>query len=173
MLKLFNEMRNTKQGSTGPKGNDNPTLQQLMETINALQETVAASKADQDRLMVEVRAEQVLRQNQFIVELDALASNEELCKANEELRRDLQRLGERYMGERSPTTQERTRPMPFSQAIMDVVMPTNFIMPKIVFTGIEDPKAHLTAFNAQMMISGGTDDMHCKLFMGTFTSTVL
>ena len=30
---------------------------------------------------------------------------------------------------------------------MDVVMPANFIMPKIVFTGTEDPEAHLTTFN--------------------------
>ena len=64
-----------------------------METINALQEMVAASKGDQDRLMAEVRAEHVLRQEQFRAELDvSQASNEELRKANEELRRDLQRL---------------------------------------------------------------------------------
>jgi len=86
-----------------------------METINALQETVEASKDDQDRLMAEVQAEQVLTQDQFRLELDASrASNEEVRKANEELHRDLQWLGERSMGERSPTTQERARPMPFS-----------------------------------------------------------
>jgi len=86
-------MRNTRQGLARPEGNDNPTLQQLMETINALQEMVAASKGDQDRLMAEVRVEHVLRQEQFRAELDvSQASNEELRKANEELRRDLQRL---------------------------------------------------------------------------------
>jgi len=86
-----------------------------METINVLQETVAASKADQDKLMAEVRVEQVHRQDQFKTELDASrVSNEELHKANEELRRDLQRLGERSMGEQSSTTEERARPMPFS-----------------------------------------------------------
>jgi len=63
--------------------------------------------------------------------------------------------------------------MPFSHAIMDIVVPTSFMTPKIVFTGTEDPKAHLTTFNAQMMISGGTNVMHCKMFMGTFTGTVL
>ena len=47
---------------------------------------------------------------------------------------------------------------------MDAVVPTNFMTPKIVFTGTEDLKAHLTAFKAQMMISGGTDAMHCMLF---------
>ena len=44
---------------------------------------------------------------------------------------------------------------------------------KITFTGIEDPEAHITAFHTQMMISGGTDAMHCKLFMGTFSGTAL
>ena len=60
MLKLLGVKRNTRQGLVGPEGNDNPSLQQFMETVSALQETVAASKADQERLMAEVRAEQVL-----------------------------------------------------------------------------------------------------------------
>jgi len=64
-------MRNMRQGPVGPKGNDNPTLQQLMETVNTLQETVAVSRADLERLMAEVRPEQVLRQDQFRAELDA------------------------------------------------------------------------------------------------------
>jgi len=61
-----------------------------METVSTLQETVAAFRADQERLMVEIRVEQVLRQDQFRAELDVLrASNEELRKDNEELCRDL------------------------------------------------------------------------------------
>jgi len=63
--------------------------------------------------------------------------------------------------------------MSFSQAIMDVVIPTNFMIPKITFIGTEDPEVHLTAFHTQMMISGETDAMHCKLFMGTFAGTTL
>jgi len=86
---------------------------------------------------------------------------------------DPQQLRERSIGERGPTVRPRTRPRPFSQEIMDVVIPISFITPKIVFTGAEDPKAHLTTFNAQMMISGGMDVMHCKMFMGTFTGMVL
>ena len=66
-----------------------------METVNTLKETVASSRADQERLLAEVRVEQTLRQDQFRVKSDASwTSNEELRKANEELRRDLQRLGE-------------------------------------------------------------------------------
>jgi len=42
--------------------------------------------------------------------------------------------------------QTRARPKPFSQAIMDVVVPASFITPKIIFTGTEDPEAHLTTF---------------------------
>jgi len=63
--------------------------------------------------------------------------------------------------------------MPFSHAIMSIVIPTNFMTPKITFTGTEDPEAHITASHTQMMISGGTDTMHCKLFMGTFSGTTL
>jgi len=56
---------------------------------------------------------------------------------------------------------------------MHVVIPANFITPKIVFTGVEDPEIHLTTFNSQIMISGGTNAMHCKMFMGTFSGTTL
>jgi len=56
---------------------------------------------------------------------------------------------------------------------MDVIIPANYITLKIVFMGVEDPKSHLMAFNAQMIISGGTKAIHCKMFMGTFTGTTL
>ena len=81
-----------------------------METINTLQETVTSSRVDQERLLAEVRAEQALTQDQFRVELDASrTSNEEICRANEELRRDLQRLGEYTVEERSPPIPSRAR----------------------------------------------------------------
>jgi len=56
-------MRNTRQGSLGSEGSDNPTIQQLMETVSALQEAIATSRAEQERLMAKVQAEQVLRQD--------------------------------------------------------------------------------------------------------------
>ena len=88
--------------------------------------------------MAEVRVEQAHRQDQFRVELDvSRASNEELRRTNEELRRDLQHLGERVARERSSPIPVRARPMPFSQAIMNVVIPTNFMTPKITFTSTE------------------------------------
>jgi len=82
-------------------------------------------------------------------------------------------MGERTTDERIPPLPIRARPMPFSQAIMDTVIPASFMGPKITFTGVEDPKAHITALHTQMMISRGTDAMHYKLFMGTFSGTTL
>ena len=56
---------------------------------------------------------------------------------------------------------------------MDAVIPATFVGPKTTFTGVEDPEAHLTAFHTQMMLYGGSDAMHCKLFMSTLTGTTL
>jgi len=131
-------MRNTRQGTAGQKKGDNVTMQQLMETIHALQQTVATSKTDQERVLVEVRAKQALRQDQFKVELDASRTdNEELRQANEELHKDLQQMVERTTGEQSPPISIKACSMPFSQAIMNSVIPTNFMTPKITFTGTE------------------------------------
>jgi len=85
------------------------------------------------------------------------ANNEELRRTNEELCRDLQRMGERTVDDQGPLIPIRARPMPFSQSIMDTVIPASFMVPKITFTGVEDSKAHITAFHTQMMISRGTD----------------
>ena len=129
-------------------------MQQLMETIHAFQQAVAASKADQDRILVEVQAEQATSQNRFQDDLAASrANNEELHRANKELRRDLQCMGERTTDERTPPIPVRARPMPFSQEIMDTVIPASFMGPKITFTGVEDPEAHITGFHTEMMIS--------------------
>ena len=156
-------MRTIRQGPIRSERGDDLTIQQLMENFTALQESMTTSKA-----------EQAHREEQFRIELDASrVTNDELRKTNEELHRDLQSLGERSMGEQIHPTRKRTRPMPFSQAIMEVEVPMNFVTPKIMFTGTEYPEAHLKAFHAQMMILGGTDAMHCKLLMGTFTGTTL
>jgi len=88
------------------------------------------------------------------------ADNAELCRANEELRRDLQQVGER-----APLTPLRARPMPFSRAIMNLALPTMSLGPKVSFTGVEDLDAHLTAFHTQMMLTGGSDAVYCKMLM--------
>jgi len=48
------------------------TVQQVMEMMQGLQEAMAASKAKQERIQVDLAASQ--------------ARNEELCRANKELR---------------------------------------------------------------------------------------
>jgi len=46
--------------------------------------------------------------------------------------------------------------------------------PKIAsFTRREDPENHLTTLNAQMIVSGGTYVIRCKMFMSTFIGTTL
>jgi len=44
-------IRNTRKGPLGYDGYDNPTIQQLMETVSALQEEMTTSRAEQERLM--------------------------------------------------------------------------------------------------------------------------
>jgi len=69
-------MSNRRQGSLAPNVGENITLQQIMETMRDLQETVATSKMDHERIQIDLVALQ--------------ARNEELRRTNEELRRNLQ-----------------------------------------------------------------------------------
>jgi len=119
-----------------------------MDMMRTLQENVAASRSEQERMHEALVASQ--------------ARNEELNRINEELRKALQ---ERAVGDRSaPPSPPRSFPMPFSQEIMDSVVPANTVAVKASFTGVEDPEAHLTAFHTQMMLSGGSDAVYCKVF---------
>ena len=157
--KRSSNMRNTRQGFDAPNRVENITMQQIMETMRALQETVAASRMDQERIQIDLAASQ--------------ARNEELHRTNEELRRNLQQAGERVVDERALPTPPKAFPMPFSQAIMDGVILATFVGPKTAFTSVVYPEAHLTAFHTQMMLSGGSDAVHCTLFMSTLTGTAL
>ncbi|XP_068503738.1 uncharacterized protein [Phaseolus vulgaris] len=56
---------------------------------------------------------------------------------------------------------------------MDVVIPAMLVVPKVTFTGTEDPKAHLTAFHTHMMLVRGPDVVRCKLFMSTLVGTAM
>jgi len=75
------------------------------------------------------------------------ADNAELRRASEELCKDFQQVGERATDERAPPVPLRARPMSFSQAIMNKALPTTSLGPKVSFTWVEDPEAHLTAFH--------------------------
>jgi len=90
-------MKNTRQGSVAPNGGESLTLQQIMETMQALQEQVAGSRADQECIQVDLAASR--------------ATNEELRRSNEELRKDLQNQA----GEREEKDQEATTPPGNSQ----------------------------------------------------------
>jgi len=125
-----------------PGGVKAPTLQQLMETISALQEA-------------------------------NVQLQEELHKNDEDLRKDMQQRALKPQWERGLGVLARDCPEPFSRAIMDEPVPTHYVTPKITFSRTEDPENHLTMFNAQMIISRGSDAVRCKMFMGTFTGTAM
>jgi len=101
--------------------------------------------------------------------------NEELDRVNEELRKALQAQKERAVEERvvPPPSPPRTFPMPFSSEIMSAVVPPGLEGVKASFTGVKDPETHLTAFHTQMMLSGGSDAVYCKLFMSTLSGIAL
>ena len=102
------------------------------------------------------------------------ARNEELCRANEELRCGLRNHpGSREGEDCECFMPPREFPMPFLQSIVEAVIPHIFVGPKVTFTGMEDPEAHLTAFHTQMMLVGGSDTVRCKLFMSTLTGMAM
>ncbi|XP_068503987.1 uncharacterized protein [Phaseolus vulgaris] len=126
------------------------TMQQLMGMMQGLQEAMAASKVEQERMQADLAPSQ--------------ARNDELHRTNEELRR-----GWRDVDDPETATPPREFSTPFSQAILETAIPNTITGPKVTFTGMEDPEAHLTAFHTQMMLVGNSDAVRCKLFMSTLT----
>jgi len=109
-------------------------MTQVMDMMRTLQDNVAASRSEQERMHKALVASQ--------------ARNEELNRINEELRKAIQEREERVVGNRSaPPSPPRSFRMSFSQEIMDSVVPANTVAVKASFTGVEDPEAHLTAFH--------------------------
>jgi len=136
------------------------TMAQMMEMMRTLQENVEVSRVEQAKMHEDLVASQ--------------ARNEELSKVNEELRQALQEQRGRTTGEEvAPSPPPRVFPMPFSQAVMDTVIPASIVAVKASFTGVEDPEAHLTAFHTQMMLLGSSDAVYCKMFMSTLHETAL
>ena len=130
------------------------TMQQLMGMMQGLQDAMAASKAEQERMQADLAASQ--------------ARNDELHRANEELHR-----GWRDVDEPETASPPREFTTPFSWAILETVIPNTSTGPKVTFTGVEDPEAHLTTFHTQMMLVGGSDAVKCKLFMSTLIGMAL
>ena len=97
-------------------------MQQVMAMVQGLQDEMAESRAEQERMQGE------------------------LHRTNEELRRGLRN----NRGQRDPSETERLTPprefsTPFSQVILEALVPNTFAGPKVIFTGMEDSEAHLTA----------------------------
>ena len=128
--------------------------------MQGLQEAMTASRAEQECIQMDLVASQ--------------ARNKELHRTNEELRCGLRnQAGGRETEEQECVTPPREFLMPFSQAIMDAVIPSTFVGLKATFIGMEDPEAHLTTFHTKMMLGGGFDAVRCKLFMNTLVGTVM
>jgi len=56
---------------------------------------------------------------------------------------------------------------------MNTTLPTTSLGPKVSFTGVEDLEAHLMAFHTQMMLTGGSDAVYCKMLMSTLSGAAL
>ena len=115
-------------------------MQQVMDMVQGLQEEMAESRAEQERMQADLAASQ--------------ARNEELHRTNEELRRG---LGNNQR-QRDPDETERLTPprefsTPFSQEILEAVIPNTF--------------------HTQMVLVGGSDAVRCKLFMSTLTGMAM
>jgi len=73
-----------------------------------------------------------------------------------------------------PSSECTNRPTTIHKSHNGQAYSTTLQVPKITpFFGIGDPKAHLKTIRAQILISGGTNSVKCKMFVGTFTGTTL
>ena len=133
------------------------SMQQVLEIMRGLQQDMAESKMEQERMQA-----------------DLDERNEELHRVNEELRQglrnDRRRRGHDEMENHSPP---RVFSTPFSQEILDAAIPNTFAGPEVIFTGMEDPETHLSAFHTQMVLIGGFDAAKCKLFKSTLTGMAM
>ena len=148
-------MATTRRGTARAAGEE-MSMQQVLEIMRGLQVDMVDSKIEQERMQADLDASHV--------------RNEELRRVNEELRRGLRNnQGQREQEEMEHLTPPREFSTPFSQEILDPAIPNTFAGPKAIFTGMEDPEAHLTAFHTQTVLVGGSNAVRCKLFMSTLT----
>ena len=109
------------------------SMQQVLEIMMGLQQDMADSKMEQERMQADLDASH--------------ERNEELHRVNEELRQglrnDRRRPGPDEMENHSPTREFST---PFSQEILDAAISNAFAGPKVIFTGMEDQRRTLLHF---------------------------
>ena len=143
----------TTRRTTARAAPEELSMQQVLEIMRGLQDDMAESKLEQERMQADLEASHV--------------RNEELHRINGELRRGLRNnRGQREHDEMENLSPPREFSTPFSQKILDAVIPNIFAGPKVIFTGMEDPEAHLSAFHTQMVLVGDSDAAKCKLFIG-------
>jgi len=65
-------------------------------------------------------------------------------------------------------------PQSLTRKIIEEQVPPHSMVPKVTpYSGTSDPEANLKAFAAQMLISGGSDTIRCKISGGTLTEMAL
>jgi len=179
-------MTSTNSGNNG----GNPlTIEQVMQHIEQSRRENDVIRAQSENERAQWRAKNDRRQEETEAEnermrkeslearkrlKESLRQQEELRKSNDELRTWLHNRGDvqdQLMVRRSSDVEEGH---PFANGIMEESIPPYFIVSKVLpFTGEGDPKAHLKAFRAQMLISGGNGAIRCKMFVGNLIGTAL
>jgi len=103
---------------------------------------------------------------------DTLQEQGNLRRANGDLLRRLQDREERNLG-RCPINVE-DQGHPFSATIMAEQVPLQYNIPKLPpYAGSADLESQLKVFNAQILVSGGSDVVRCKVFVGTLSGAAL
>ncbi|XP_027920620.1 uncharacterized protein LOC114178750 [Vigna unguiculata] len=147
--------------ATESNNNERVSLEQVMRQIETLRQENEIVRRESEE--ARQRLEESMRQQ------------EQLQKSNDELRtwmRDRSHFRDTNLPGR--VTDEQDENHPLARAIVEEIIPPHFIIPKMIpFTGEGDPEAHLKAFRAQMLISGGSDAVRCKMFVGTLSNTAL
>jgi len=99
---------------------------------------------------------------------------EKLQKANEKLQQILRGRLANPNSRTSWIPRVNVDPQPFTQKIMvEQVLPHFMVLKLTLYLGSRDPETHLKGFRAQMLISGGSDVIRCKMFVGTLTGMTL
>ncbi|RDX82671.1 hypothetical protein CR513_36511, partial [Mucuna pruriens] len=167
MLVTRNQASSTNEG-------EEDTLQRLLRAVASLQ----ACSDEQSRLSAEAEQRQAEAEERHRqAEERHLEAMRMVESREEELRQQIAAF--KAASRQEPMTQDASSGQPFwgqpfSEEIDETPVPTNFreivIEP---FDGMQDPHAHLQAFQTKIYISGGSDQLRCKLFPGTLRGVAM
>ncbi|XP_027915626.1 uncharacterized protein LOC114175066 [Vigna unguiculata] len=169
--------------------NNQATLEQIMQHIETLRQkneiirkqadgerTQWLAESERRRVEMEVEHERLRKEMAEARQRsdESMRQQEQLHKSNEELRAWMRERSNFRDSNISRRGAEQDENHPLARVIMEEAIPPHFLIPKVSpFTGEGDPEAHLKAFRAQMLISGGSDVVRCKMFVGTFSGSAL